>query len=220
MKQLALALYAEGRTDERFLPVIVQRTADHILRQRALAQVDILEPWSLKADPGASNHAESILSVARKAYGFHALIVHADADAPAANHALDYRFAPGQQLVRESKGDACRNLLPIIPIRMTEAWMMADFQVFQKVVGTDLEAENLGFPSHPHQVETVHDPKHELRMALQQVFVRRRRRKKARLGQYYEPLARSIRLSRLQDVPAFRQFTRDLTAVLQALRFI
>jgi len=219
MKQLVLALYAEGRTDERFLPVIVQREADWLLRQHALAAVDVLEPLSLEADPEASNRAKRILSVARQAAGFHALIVHADADAPTAGDALQHRFQPGRRLVQESENDACRDLLPIIPIRMTEAWMMADVEAFREVVGTDLRAEDLGFPTRSHQVEAIQDPKHELNMALSQIFTRRRRRKKARLRQYYEPLARHIRLDRLENIPAFRQFADDLADVLENLLY-
>ena len=220
MKQLVLALYAEGRTDERFLPVIIQRAADQILRQHALDLVDILEPLSLKADSAVSSHEERILSVAKQAAGFHALIVHADADAPTADNALQDRFEPGRRLVQESENDVCRDLLPIIPIRMTEAWMMADVEVFREVVGTDLTADQLGFPARSHQVEAVRDPKHKLAIALNQIFVRRRRRKKVHLGQYYEPLARRIRLNRLENVPAFRWFINDLTNVLEGLHFI
>ena len=137
MKQLVLALYAEGRTDERFLPVIIQRTADHILRQRALTVVDVLEPLSLEADTATSNREERILSVAKQAAGFHALVVHFDADAPTANNALQDRFEPGWRLVQESENNVCRDLLPIIPIRMTEAWMIADVEAFRSVVLRD-----------------------------------------------------------------------------------
>ena len=220
MRQLALALYAEGRTDERFLPVIIQRTADRILRQYAIAPVDVLEPLSLKAEPELDNRAERILAVARQAYGYHALIIHADADAPTEVDALQYRYEPGRQLVETSEDDVCDDLLPIIPIRMTEAWMIADFEAFQDVVGTVLSADDLGFPNSPHQVEAIQDPKHEMSIAIDQIFSGRRRRRRVRLGQYYEPLARHVRLDELEKVPAFQQFTCDLTSVLAQLRFI
>ncbi len=220
MKQLVLALYAEGRTDERFLPVIIQRTADRILRQGALAPVDVLEPLSLRPDGGASGREQRVLSVARQAAGVHGLIVHDDANSRTADDALAYRFDPGVRLVQQSEGDVCSDLLPIIPIRMTEAWMMADFEGFRDVVGTDLSAEQLEFPARPLQVEAILDAKHRLQLALNQIFARRRRRKKARLGQYYEPLARRISLDRLGNVPAFRQFTSDLTSMLETLHFI
>ncbi|MBS1251956.1 MAG: hypothetical protein MAG451_00990 [Anaerolineales bacterium] len=188
MRQLVLALYAEGRTDERFLPVIIQRTADRILRQNASTMVDVLEPLPLEADQEASSRAERIYSVARKAAGFHALIVHADADAPNPYAALQQRIEPGRQLVREAEGDCCHELLPIIPVRMTEAWMAADVEAFRQVVGTDLSADQLGFPDQPHEVEAIHNPKHKLELTLNQVFAGQRRRRKARLAQYYEPL--------------------------------
>lgn len=220
MRQLILALYAEGRTDERFLPVIIQRAADQILRQYTIAPVEVLEPLSLEAGSEADDRAECILSVARQAHGYHALIIHADADAPANGDALQYRYEPGRQLVEASEDDVCGDLLPIIPIRMTEAWMMADFDAFQDVVGTGLSADDLGFPNRPHQVETIQDPKHELNIALSRIFSGRRRRRKAHLGQYYEPLARHVRLDELKRVPAFRQFTRDLIDALKNLQFI
>ncbi|MEA3309565.1 MAG: DUF4276 family protein [Chloroflexota bacterium] len=219
MKQLILALYAEGRTDERFLPVIIQRTADRLLRRHALASVEVMGITSLKADGAASNHAESILSVARQACGFHALVVHADADAPTAKNARQQRFLPGQQLVQASDNHVCRDLLPIIPIRMMESWIMADVAAFQEVVGTNMRGADMGFPAHPQQVESIQNPKHELKMLLNQVFTQRRRRK-ASLGQYYEPLARHISLEQLDGVPAFQQFVDDLTEMLTDLHFI
>lgn len=220
MRQLVVALFAEGRTDERFLPVVIQRTADWILRQRALTLVEVLEPETMEPDSEAGNQAERILSVARKAAGYHALIVHADADAPTREDALAHRIEPGWQLVREAENQICRALLPIIPVRMTEAWMMADVEAFRQVVGTDLPADQLGFPNQPHEVESIQDPKQELGVALNQVFTGQRRRRKVNLGQYYEPLARRIRMEVLERVPAFRAFADDLTELLQRLSFI
>jgi hypothetical protein len=220
MRQLVLALYAEGRTDERFLPVIIQRVASRILNQRALTLVEVIEPNVLKPDPEVSGNAERVLSVAQKAAGYDALIIHRDADARTADNARVIYFEPGLQMVQNSQENACRELLPIIPIRMTEAWMMADVEAFLAVVGTSLNAAELGFPSQPRQVETILDPKHELNLILGQVFTRRRRRKRANLGQYYEPLARYIELEKLDGVPAFHQFTGDLTNLLHSLRLI
>ncbi len=221
MKQLVLALYAEGRTDERFLPVIIERVASQILYQRALTQVEVTEPNVLNHDPKVSGNAERIFSVAQKAAGYDALIVHRDADNRTADNALEIHFEPGLQLVQKSKKNVCRELLPIIPIRMTEAWMMADVEAFLAVVGTNLKAAELEFPPQPRQVQAILDPKHELNMALDKIFTRRRRRrKKAKLGQYYEPLARRIKLEKLDSVPAFHQFTDDLTNLLHILRLI
>lgn len=220
MKQLVLALYAEGRTDERFLPIIIQRVADRLLRRYAIASVDVLEPLSLKVSPEAGDRAERILSAAKMAYGYNALIIHADADAATTEDALQNRYEPGNRLAQTREGDVCNDLAPLVPIRMTEAWMMADFDAFQDIVGADLSAGDLRFPDKPHQVERIQDPKSKLSMALNEIFSKRRRRKMASLGQYYEPLARRISLDKLEKIPAFRQFKDELANILQAQRFI
>lgn len=220
MRQLVLALYAEGHTDERFLPIIMQRVADRLLRRYAVASVDVLEPLSLKVSAKIDNRAQRILSAAKMAHGYNALIIHADADAATMEDALRNRYEPGNRLVQTSEGRLCTDLAPLIPIRMTEAWMMADFDAFQDVVGTDLSADDLRFPSKPHQVEKVRDPKSKLSIALNQIFSRRRRRKMASLGQYYEPLARRISLNKLEKIPAFQQFKGELANILQAQHFI
>ena len=44
MTALVMALYAEGRTDEGFLPVVIQRTAEQVLAHRGNTVVDVLEP--------------------------------------------------------------------------------------------------------------------------------------------------------------------------------
>ncbi|MFW6116782.1 MAG: DUF4276 family protein [bacterium] len=222
MRQLTLAIYCEGPTDERFLPIIIQRTGDRIMRknENALKPVEVLEPLPLRPHSEAQDPAQRILSVARQARGYHALIIHSDADSSTREDALEQRYIPGEHLVEQNQNGVCKNMLPIIPVRMTEAWMMADFDTFQDVVGTDLPFDKLGFPNTTHQVESVEDPKHQLRLALKRVFSARRRRKKVRLGQYYESLARRIKLEELGKVPAFQEFITDFTDTLKSLRFI
>lgn len=224
MITLVLALMAEGPTDERFLPIIIQRTAEKILRERSRFVVDVLEPIDLRKEirPGTyKNQAERILLAAQHAAGYHALIVHVDADDRTHHDAIYERIQPGFDLVKASKEDVCRQLIPIIPIRMTEAWMLADPEAFKEVVGTDVPTRNLGLPARPHQVEAELDPKHQLRQAIKLASAsrpRRRRRRGIRLGHLYEPLARQIRLERLSAVPAYQRFVDDLTACLIALR--
>jgi len=78
MNMLVMGLYVEGPTDDRFLPVIIQRAAEHILLQYDRAEVAVLEPIVIKKHPDISERDKSILRAARDAYGFHTLIVHLD----------------------------------------------------------------------------------------------------------------------------------------------
>ena len=51
MNMLVMGLYVEGPTDDRFLPVIIQRAAEKLLLQYARAEVVVLEPIVIKKHP-------------------------------------------------------------------------------------------------------------------------------------------------------------------------
>lgn len=80
-----------------------------------------------KASP--SIHANRIWDAARRAEGYHGLIVHVDADYSTADRARRDRIDPGFELIRQSSERVCDQLVPLIPVRMTEAWMLADRDV-------------------------------------------------------------------------------------------
>lgn len=223
MTALVLALYAEGHADEGFLPVIIQRTAEQILAQRGRTVVDVLEPINLNhtIDRQFPTRVERMLEAARRASGYHALIVHADADYPTPERALLERFSPGQTKVRQARQaqeSVCEHLVPIIPVQMTEAWMLADPDALREVIGVNLTTDAIGAPMHPHQVESDPDPKQTLNAVIEKALAQRaRRRRRIALRSIYEPLARQISLARLIGVPAYQQFVADLTQTLVAL---
>jgi hypothetical protein len=220
MTTLVLAFYAEGRTDERFLPIVIQRTVEQILAQRGRMAVDVLEPVVLNhtIDRKFQKREERILEAARRSAGYHALIVHADADHPTPNQAMDERIRPGFERVYKAKERVCDKLLPIIPVQMTEAWMLIDSEALRSVIGTNIEAQALGLPTRAQQVESDRDPKQTLIQAIQNAIADRpRRRRRINLGTVYEPLARLINLERLSAVPAYQQFVSDMTETLIAL---
>lgn len=66
MTTLVTALYAEGRTDERFLPVLLQRSMTDWLARYANRVVDVLEPFVVNSSVKGSR-AERILAVAQQA---------------------------------------------------------------------------------------------------------------------------------------------------------
>ena len=220
-QQLVLALYAEGRTDERFLPIVIQRTAERLILQKSSRNVDVLEPSVLdgEIDEKYDKRTERVLEAARRAKGYHALIVHADADAPTPKQALQNRILPGMQAAR-NRNDTCPLLVPLVPVRMTEAWMLSDPDALKRVVGTNLKPEELGLPASPHQVESVKDPKDLLEQVVQNAWRSRRRRRRLKIGELYEPLAYLISLDRLRSVPSYRQFKNDLAKALTQLGFI
>jgi hypothetical protein len=225
MTTLVMALYAEGHSDERFLPIVIQRTAEQILARRGRTTVDVLEPMVLnhRIDRDHPTRVERMLEAARRAAGYHTLIVHQDADHPTPARALNDRYAPGRDRVDAAlagRQRVCEKLVPITPVRMTEAWMLADPEALRIVIGTRLEAADLGLPAHPHEVESDAHPKQTFQTALHRALADRpRRRQNIDISTVYEPLARQISLARLNLVPAYSQFVEELSHTLVALHF-
>ena len=221
MKNLVMALFAEGSTDDQFLGIIAQRTAEHILNQHSTEIVDVLDPQPVRRR-SASKRAEQILHAAQDVHGYHLLLVHADADAPTQDGARSERIEPGVQRVEQAinQGEhVCDTLVPVIPIRMTEAWMLADPDALINIIGTRSSPADLGVSHRPHEVERISDPKSKLQNALN-VSRSPRRRRPPKIGALYEPLARMLSLDRLAQVPAYGQFQTDLTQALRELHFI
>lgn len=223
MAQLAMALIVEGETDARFLDVIAQRTALQILSRQSPGVVDVLPVQRLR--PSGNGQAQRILTAAHEAHGYHLLLIHADADAPSPNAAWADRVQPGLALVRDSaaRGEAvCEHCMAVIPVQMTEAWLLADGDALLQLIGTRESAGNLGLRHSGRRVETIADPKIYLSQILEAARkgMRPSRRRAVQSGAMYEPLARRMSLERLALLPSYATFHSELTRTLTALGFI
>lgn len=220
MSVLVLALYAEGSTDDRFLPPIIQRTAERIITQYGQDFVDVSEPIIVPKQQDRRRE-DGILSAARHVYDYHALIVHSDADDRTPDRALSQRIQPGFDLVSRTNGKVCKHLIPVIPVRMIEAWMLADHIALREVIGTDLSPQNLGLPSRPAEVERDANPKRTLNEVIQRVISNRpHRRRLLDFSTRQEYLARKINLDTLYLVPSYKDFFMNFKKTLAELNFI
>jgi len=220
MKVLVLALYAEGPSDARFLPPIIQRTAESIIAQYGQDTVDVLEPIII---PNQQNRRreDCILGAAHEARGYHALIVHSDADSENTNLARSQRIQPGFDLVSHSNEKVCKHLIPLIPVHMIEAWMLADHIALRATIGTDISPENLGLPSRPALVELDANPKHTLNEVIRKAISHRsRRHRQIDFNARQETLARTIDLSVLGSVPSYKEFVINFKQTLLEINFI
>lgn len=221
MRNLELALYCEGPTDQLFLSIIIQRTSRKILEQYGQRSINIPRVERIEINKTGLRQDECVWQAACKATKYHILIVHCDADRSTGERAFSERFQPGYERVQQTAGKVCKNLLAIIPIRMTEAWMLADHEAWRDVVETDLRIQELGLPRRARQVESIGDPKQTLKQVLQRIYSdKARRHRQTDIVVLYEPLANAIRLERLNEVPAYYKFREDLIRALSNLKFI
>jgi hypothetical protein len=140
VKSINFGFYGEGIRDYGFTFPIAQRTVQEIL----LPHIDV-QSHPIEIKKTGLRQEEIIQAVARRAHGMWFVVFHLDADSSDDEEALRERFQPGLTSL-QSYQDCNKHIVPVIPVRMTEAWMLADFQSFLDVVGTHLPASELGFP--------------------------------------------------------------------------
>lgn len=220
MANLALALYAEGSTDDDFLPLIIQRTTQVILVRYGQRRIIVPAIELIKLDEKKSTRAECILQAATLANRYHALVVHSDADHPNREKALQERIQPGFDLVQQSSTAMCKNLLPIIPIQTVEAWMLVDHEMLRAELRTRLSTQDLEIPEKAKLVEAIAKPKQRLEEAVSKANRQLRLRQRIEVRSLYGPLGKKIRLERLSQLAAYQQFVQDLTSTLKKLNMI
>lgn len=227
ISNLILAFYAEseGNTDERFLPKIIERTTQNILLNYGKTGVDVTPLRIVHLNNQPDKRSERILEAAKQTQGFHALIIHADADDSTSEKALRERITPGLQLIESTKMEGtikiCEHLISIIPVRMVESWMIADYEILRSVIGTTLDRATLGIPNSVKNVERIIDPKYLLNDVISLAFSKRRQRRPLpNIGEYYEPLSLQIRIEILRELPSFQEFEESLTSKLFELNLL
>lgn len=111
-RQLAWALVADGGTDRMLVPII--EWAIH----RLDPEVEILEPEFRKRTGSVGNYLGGFSS------GSMLVFVHRDAE----TESLDQRLAEFEDVDR-------RDVVPVIPVRMSEAWLLIDGHAIARAAG-------------------------------------------------------------------------------------
>lgn len=219
MTSLTIAFSGEGPTDHRFLSKIIERTVVSLLTPDKVRQeVDVLAPISLSR--GSGSEADRIFALGKQAYGFHCFIIHADADASTPTAALAERYAPGVDQLLAEADPRCSQIIPLIPVHMTEAWMLADPDALLRLLTTPLTARELDLPD-----ATGAERKANPKLFLTEVLANAQRhltRKNYRidLADLYTLLPDVIPLERLDLLPSYQQFKQHLKVALISLNLL
>lgn len=147
-------LLADGPSDEplgRHVALIAQR---HGLN------LDVVVPDLRRLDPSPGRRvADRLESILKIDDDFALVIVHRDAEAQDPQARYD-EVEHGVAAIR-----ADLPALPIVPVRMTEAWLLVDEAAIRRVAGRPQSAVPLGLPP-VADAESVADPKELLQEAL------------------------------------------------------
>lgn len=207
---LKFTLVGDGSSDRALLPVLSWLIRD-------IAGSVPLEPqW---ADLGPLSPAEKPLrNRIRKAleyYPCHIVFVHRDAERP---DAAELRIEEIRKACTGLKDqDPELRTVCVVPIRMTEAWLLIDEAAIRRAAGNPHGREALTLPT-LQKMEQVH-AKEVLHQAIRDASeLSGRRAKKLDVSRAIQVVADFISdYSRLKQLPSFARLRTDLSQVLSAI---
>lgn len=221
MKQLVVGLMTEGTTDARFLRSVAVRTFRDILLNECDQYVE-LYLHVIAFDKNRLSFAEQVMSASRigvEQFGIMALAVHTDADRETIEQRIRDKIVPAQSALNAVKdGSCCQLLTPIIPVRMIEAWMLADKLLLKQEIGTEMSDHDLGIDRDP---ESIANPKSVIEEAIVRATSHLpKRRHRISIADLYGYLGDAVELSKLATLPSFIHFQQEIRKTLRSLNYI
>ncbi len=220
MKQLFVGLVAEGTTDYRFLVPIVEKALTEIVFD-CRGQIDI-DVRVIECDRG-SNFIDFVSNASRighQEYGITILIIHTDADNDSSESAYNDKINPALSFLR-NKHDAtlCKNIVALVPIYETEAWMLANKTMLIKQIGTNKTEIELNINGHP---ERITNPKERIEEAIRigRLEMPKKLRKSLQISELYSFLGQSIQIEDLKVYNSYKDFENNVRRVLIDLNFL
>ncbi len=218
-KQVIIGFTTEGPTDIQFLESIIQRSFEDVAFE-CDGQVEILPVQCIEKQVG--DFVEAVKSYAQKAEkrGIMVLCVHADADDTTDTTTFNYKINPAFTAVGDVQGEhLCKNLVAIVPVQMTEAWMLSDKELLKAEIGTKRSNEDLDLDRSP---EVYAAPKQAIENAIRiaRQDLTRRRRRDLTIAKLYSPIGQQISLNTLEKLPSYQKFKEAVRGAFRKLNYL
>ncbi|MFG2045892.1 DUF4276 family protein [Micromonospora sp. NPDC048935] len=206
MRYLTSALVSEGVTDDQFLPRLLARALTEICLTEFEDAVEVADVQPLRDRRGPCSIADVIGLVEQNPASFSLIFFHHDQGANA-----ERTDAEWLRPLREVWGERAEQLVTVVPVRETEAWLLADGDALRGALGVRWTDAEMGLPAQPRLVERVADPKSVLNGVMQRVS--------RSTTDHYGQLGELVSLARLQAVPAYQRWWADTRDALIRLGY-
>lgn len=216
---LTIAYTTEGATDQRFLKAIIAKVFEELAFD-CDGIIEVFDPVFIKF-PKQLGFVNDFINVSIEAYkiGINVLCVHVDADSYSDEDVIKFKIAPAFNAIQNKHDKAiCKNLIAIIPIHMTEAWMLADKELLKEEIGTNLSNADLGITRAP---ESIANPKKIVEDALNIAQAHLpKRRNKIFIEDLYQPIGQKITIDKLEVLASFKNFKVSVENALKELNYL
>lgn len=216
---LYVGLIAEGVTDYKFFIPIIEKTLIECAYD-CTGDVDI-NVVEINCSKGESfrDYVKNGQTLGEE-YGLPILIVHSDSDSPSPKNVLENKF---EEVLKKDESNVsetlCKYIIPLIPIQETESWMLADKNLFKKILGTNKSDAELNLSGHP---ETFTDPKSRIENAIRigRSSFPKKLRNQVKISDLYSPIGQSLQLDKLDRYESFKSFKSEILVVMNKLNLI
>ncbi len=220
MNRIIIGYSTEGSTDVRFLQSIIERTFVEVGFECS-SQIEVMTPVVYIKKSKGDTFPNQILHSSKEAFenGVMAFCVHSDADAENDAVVFDKINKAFDKVYTEEDKNICNNLIAIIPIQMSEAWMLADKQLLKDEIGTTLEDFQLLINKAP---EAFTDPKTTIKEAIRiaRKDFPKRRRGSLTIAELYQPIGQKIEIEKLNALSSYRKFKEGVRDAYRKLNYL
>lgn len=213
-------LFTEGATDNRFLESIVKRTLEDVALD-CTGDIDVgIE--IIKINKTGLNFDEQVLIASKFAFnkfGIMILFVHTDADSSDDDFVFKSKIIPSINYLNLQTNDVCKHIVAIVPIQMTESWMIADKELLKSEIGIVNSDSELGIHFKP---ENINNPKNVIESIIRiskKDLTKRKRNKGLEISDLYQIIGQKINLSELEKLSSYNKFKQSLVDKLKELNF-
>lgn len=202
MNELRYTLLTDGPSDRALIPILTW-----LLRANGITYA-IQPAWAdLRRLPRKPKELSDRMKKSLELYPCDILFVHRDAE----REPYQIRKDEIQKAVRAMQTEM--PVVCVIPVRMTEAWLLFDEQAIRTASGNPNGRCVLQLPQ-LRQIETLPDPKEDLNKLLRTASELSNRRRKQNIPQQVQRVAEFINdfsdFSPLRDLEAFRALEADI----------
>ncbi|WP_396155213.1 DUF4276 family protein [Flavobacterium macrobrachii] len=213
-------LFTEGSTDVRFLSSVVER----VLEQVAFDCTGDIETKVeiINIDKSRKDFNQQVLEASKVAsdkFGILLLFVHTDSDSVNDDLIFQSKIIPAQTLLRDQDDSYCKDIVAIVPIQMTESWMIADKKLLKEEIGIEKSDTELNIHLNP---ELISNPKSVIESIIRlskEDETKRKRNKGLNIADLYQIIGQKIELTELEKLPSYLKFRNSLIEKLRELNF-
>lgn len=214
MKELNYTMIADGSSDKVLIKILTW-----LLRENGISipinYFDINFSNSDASSKILSNKISLALQLCKRQHTSecHLLFIHRDAE----NQGWQQRYDEIQKALKQARNVKFEQTVPIIPVRMTEAWLLLDAQAIRKAAENPGGRARLDLPK-ISTLESLPDPKSCLRDLLltAKEWTGRRRNDFAWEAAVWEIPENITDFSPLRNLAAFNKLEQHLKSVIQA----